>query len=54
MGGEVNVQSVDDTGKVTQDGEQDVDKQISAAAALEEDAQRWEDHRKNDLANIAV
>lgn len=49
----VNVQSVDDARNVTQDCKQDVDEQVSAAAALEEDTQRRQDDGKNDLANVA-
>lgn len=48
------VQSVDDAGDVTQDGEQDVDEQVSTAAALEEHTQRWQEDGKDDLADIAV
>jgi hypothetical protein len=40
-------------GNVTQDGQQDVDEEISIAAALEEDTQRWEEDGKDDLANVA-
>lgn len=49
-----NVQSVDDARNVTQDGEQDVDEQISTAAALEKHTQRWQEDGKDDLADIAV
>jgi hypothetical protein len=48
-----NVQSVDDTGNVTQDGEEDVDEEIGAATALEEDTHGREDDGKDDLANVA-
>jgi hypothetical protein len=50
---EDDVQGVDDTGDITQDGEQDVDQEISSAAALQEDTQRWEDDGKNDFADVA-
>lgn len=36
-----------------EDGEDDVDEQITTAAALEEDAERREDHGEDDLANVA-
>jgi len=38
---------------VTQNGQQDVDEEISVAAALEEDTQRWEDDGEEDLADVA-
>lgn len=38
---------------VTQDGQQDVDEEISIATALEEDTQRRKDDGKKDLANVA-
>lgn len=45
---------MDDTRDVTQNGEQDVDEEISIAASLKEHSERGEDDGKNDLANIAV
>lgn len=50
---ENDVQRVDDTRNVTQDRQQDVDEEISIAAALEEDTQRREDDGEEDLADIA-
>jgi hypothetical protein len=44
---------VDDSGNVTEDCEEDVDQQIAAAAALEEDTQGREDDGNDDLADIA-
>jgi hypothetical protein len=44
--GKVDVQCVQDTGQVTQNGEKDVDEQVCATAALEEDAERGEDDGK--------
>lgn len=44
---------MDDTGDITQDGEQDVDEEISIASALEEDTQRWEDNGEDDFADVA-
>ena len=35
-----DLQGVDDSGDVTEDGQQDVDEQVGIAAALEEDAER--------------
>lgn len=45
---------MDDAGDVSQDCEQDVDEQVSAASALQEDAQRWKDDGEYDLADIAT
>jgi hypothetical protein len=44
---------VDDTRNVTKTGQQDVDEEVSAAAALEEDTNRWEDDGKENLADVA-
>lgn len=44
---------MDDTGNVTQDGQQDVDEEVGIATALKEDTQRWENNGKDDLADIA-
>lgn len=40
--------------QVTQDGEQDVDEQISTASAFEEYANRRQDDGKNDLEDVTV
>lgn len=48
-----DVQSVDDTGQVTQDGEQNVDEQISTASSLQENTQRGQDDGEDDLADVA-
>ena len=37
----------------TENGQQNVDEEISAASALEENAERWEDDGEDDLANVA-
>lgn len=53
-GGEgVDVQGVDDSGNVTEDGEEDVDEEVCAAAALEEDADGWEEDGDDDFADVA-
>lgn len=44
---------MDDTGNVTQNGQQDVDEEISIAATLEEDTQRREEDGKDDLDDVA-
>jgi hypothetical protein len=43
---------MDDTRDVTEDGEQDVDEEISVASPLEEDTQRREDNGNNDFADV--
>ena len=49
-----NVQGVDDTGDVTQDGKQDVDEEVGTASALEEDTDRRQDDGEDDLDDVAV
>ena len=49
-----DVQSVDYAGNITQDGQQNVDEEVGAAAALKEDSYGRQDNGKNDLANVAV
>ena len=51
---EIDVQCVDDTGNITQDREQDVDEQVRAAAAFEEDTERWQDDGEDDFEDVAV
>lgn len=53
MGVGYNIQSMDDTRDVTQDGQQDVDEEISTASALQEDTDGRQEDGKNDLADIA-
>lgn len=48
-----DIQSMDDAGNVTEDSQEDVDEQVRAAAALEEDAKRGQDDGKDDLADVA-
>lgn len=48
-----DVQRVDDARDVTQDRQQDVDKEVGAAASLQEDADGREDDREDNLADIA-
>lgn len=43
---------MDDSRNVTQDGQQDVDEEISSAAALEEDSQGWQENGQDDLADV--
>jgi len=47
------VQSVDDTRDITQNGQTDVDQQISTTAALKEDTQRGQKNGEDDLADVA-
>jgi len=49
-----SLQSVDDSGNVSQNGQQDVDEEISTTTALEEDTKRWEDDGEDDFADITV
>lgn len=49
---ENNVQSMNDTRDPTQDGQTDVDEQISSTSSLEEDTEGREDDRKKDLADV--
>jgi len=48
-----DVERVDDSGDVAQDGQEDVDEQVSAASPLEENTEGGEDDGKNYLANVA-
>jgi hypothetical protein len=50
----LNIQSVDDAGNVTQDGEEDVDEEVSAAAALEEHSDWGNEDGEDDLDDVAV
>lgn len=43
---------MDDTGNVTQNGQTDVDEEVSSAAAFEEHSKRREDDGEDDLADI--
>jgi hypothetical protein len=45
---------VDNTRNPTQDGQTDVDQEISTTSALQEDTQRRQDDGEDDLADIAV
>jgi len=44
---------MDDTWDVTKDCQQDVDQKVCTATTLEEDAERWEDDGKDNLADVA-
>lgn len=44
---------MDDTRDPTQDGQANVDQEISAASSLKEDAQRRQDEGEDDLADVA-
>jgi len=44
---------VDDARNVAEDGEEDVDQDVSTASALEEYTKRWEDDGEDDLADVA-
>lgn len=49
-----DIQCVDDTGDPTQDGQADVDEEVGAASAFQEDTQRRQDEGEEDLADVAV
>lgn len=45
---------MDDTRNPTQDGQADVDQEVRAASALQEDTQRGQDEGQDDLADVSV
>lgn len=45
---------MDDTGNPTQNGQTDVDEQVSSTSSFQEDTEGRENDRKEDLADIAV
>lgn len=45
---------MDDTGDPTQDGQTDVDQEVSTTSALQEDTQRRQDDGEEDLADVTV
>ena len=45
---------MDDTGDPSENGQTDVDQQVSATSALQEDTQRGEDDGEDDLADVTV
>lgn len=47
-----NIEGVDNAGDVTKNGQQNVDKKIRAAAALEKDTQRREDDGEEDFEDV--
>ena len=49
-----DIQGVDDTGDVTQDGEQDVNEEVGSASALEEDTDGRQDDGEDDLDDVAA
>jgi hypothetical protein len=44
---------MDNAWDVTEDGEQDVDEQVAAATALQEDTKRWQEDSDDDFADVA-
>ena len=54
IGAMEHIQGVNDTGQPTQDGQTDVDQQVTTTSALQEDTQRRQDDGKDDLADITV
>jgi len=53
-GREEHVQGVDDTGNPTQNGQTDVDEEVSTTSALQEDTQRRQDDGEDDLADVTA
>ncbi|KAB8339166.1 hypothetical protein FH972_022101 [Carpinus fangiana] len=49
-----NDSNVDDAGNVTQDGQQDVDQEVSAAAGLEEDTDGGQDDGEDELDDVGA
>ena len=49
-----HLQGVDDSGNVTQYGQEDVDEKVGIATALEEDTKGWEEDGEDDLADVAT
>lgn len=45
---------MDNTRQPTQDGQTDVDQEVSTTSALQEDAQRRQDDGEDDLADVAI
>lgn len=43
---------MDDTRNVTQNGQTDVDQQVSTASSLQKNTDRRQDDREDDLANV--
>lgn len=49
-----HVHGVDDTRDPSQDGQTDVDQEVSTTSALQEDTQRGQDDGEDDLADVTV
>lgn len=47
------LQSMDDTRNVTEDGQEDVDEEVSAATTLEEDSDGWDEDGEDDFDDVA-
>lgn len=45
---------MDDARNETQDGQQDVDQQVSTASSLQENTEWWQEDGEDDFADIAV
>jgi hypothetical protein len=45
---------MNDTGKVSQDGQTDVDQEVGTTSSLQENTQRGEDDSDDDLADVPV
>ncbi len=49
----MNVQRVDDSRNVSQDGQQNVDEQVCTTSSLKKDTNRWQDDGEDDFDNVA-
>jgi phosphoribosylaminoimidazole-succinocarboxamide synthase len=49
-----DVHGVDNTRNPTQDGQTDVDEEVSTASSLKEDSKRGEDEGEDKLADVAI
>lgn len=47
-----SIHGVNDTRNPTQDGQTDVDEEVGAASALQEDTQRGQDEGQDELADV--
>jgi len=50
---EDNVERMDDSRDVSEDGQQDVDEEVGIASTFKEDTQWWDEDGEDDLDDIA-
>lgn len=51
---ENDIEGMDDSWNVSEDCQEDVDKEINTASSLEEHTNRWQEDREDDLDNISI